>query len=286
VTAEWLVLFGKRSQLLFFTYFNQNERYHPDANHFSFPSSCPPQQAVAYSPHLNGEKLTQREGAIAQYNLAEAHAARIQKTTKGLFEQASLLPAYAEVLAELGPKQFAKRLHNLVKGSSAGYLAEERKLLKNTPHNWELHYTPEKGLFLRSPSLTSSPVQSFLWNQKPPKGVYKSNNGETALKIPVRGGGYNHDLLHLMLENPNGSQAGILEAITDKTQSTLPEALLGNPLKTEEQLQAIFEAAREGAPIIKKVQRLNANHEKARLALSALHKEAGEALKGLLNPAE
>lgn len=241
---------------------------------------------MAYSPHLNGEKLTQREGAIAQYNLAEAHAARIQKTTKRLFDKASLLPAYAEVLAELRPKQFARRLHNLVKGSSAGYLAEERNLLRKTPHDWELHYTPEKGLFLRSPSLTSGPVSIYLNNRQLPEGVYKSNNGETALKIPVRGGGYNHDLLHLMLGNPNGSQAGILEAITDKTQSTLPEALLGHPLKTEEQLQAIYKAAREGAPIIKKVQRLKANHEKAQTALNELHKKAEEALKGLLNPAE
>lgn len=229
---------------------------------------------MAHSSHLNDKKLTQREGAIPQYDLEAVHAERIETTAKCLFDRAaSYLPTYAEVLKELQPKQFAERLHALVKGSSEKYLEEEKALVEQTPNAWNLHYTKEDGLQLISLATDNFAVRQFLSSQILPKGVRRPSCGD--LVIPVRGKwyGYNENLPHLMCNNSNDSgKPGLLEAMTDKTQLTLPQALLRHPLKTEEELEAIYQAARAGAPIIQEAQRLEVNHKAAQRALDALLK--------------
>ena len=215
---------------------------------------------MAYSPHLNGEKLTQREGAIAQYDLAAFHAARIKGAAPELFQKLTLLPGFNQLVKELTPEKFSERLHELVTNNLRGFLTEEEDLLAKTSDVWELH---------------------------PPEG-----REELRLIAKACDGDYKHkklQQLYAATERPDVLKYhrninGLVIPIGERWMSTTPQEVLNSIanevplppskyLKTEKELQAIYEAAKEGVPLIQKVLDLTANRQKAE-----------DALKALLNP--
>jgi hypothetical protein len=217
---------------------------------------------VAYSPHLNGEKLTQREGAIAQYDLAEAHAARIKETAPKLFQDLRRLPKFSQLLERLTPQKFSERLHELVTNNLRGFLTEEEDLLAKTSDVWELH-PPDRREELRLIAKAcygdynhAKLQQLYAATERP--DVLKYHRNINGLVIPIGG--------RWMSTTPQE----VLDAIA--TEAPLAPSRY---LKTPEQLQAIYKAAREGEPLIQQVQRVTENRQ-----------EAEEALNALLNPAE
>jgi hypothetical protein len=214
---------------------------------------------VAYSPHLNGEKLTQREGAIAQYNLAARHAARIRKTVPPLFERLSFLPGFDQLVEDLTPKEFSARLLELVTNNLKGFFEEEQYLLEKTSDIWELRNT---GAGIKDFSYLVAEPCSADYNHVHLKRLYEAQKRPDVLK-------YHRNINGLVI--PMG----------DRWRSTTPQEVLNSIatedplppsryLKTPEQLQAIYEAAKAGEPLIQQVQHLTKNRQKAEKALNAL----------------
>ena len=212
---------------------------------------------MAYSPHLNGEKLTQREGAIAQYDLVAFHDARIKEEALELFPQLTRLPRFNQLLKDLTPQGFSARLHELVTKNLRGLLTEEKDLLANTSNVWELH-PPESREALRLIARACSGDYNHahlerLYEAKKRPEVLKYHRNINGLVIPIGG--------RWMSATPQE----VLDAIA--TRAPLAPSRC---LKTPKQLQAIYEAAREGEPLLQEVQHLTENREQARKALNAL----------------
>jgi hypothetical protein len=211
---------------------------------------------VAYSPHLNGEKLTQREGAIAQYDLAAFHAARIKETARSLFSDLNRLPRFDQLVKDLNPQQFSARLHELIANHLKGYLEEEGALLENTSDVWKLSSTRENGLHLVAEACSADYKHAHL------ERLYKAKKRPDVLK-------YHRNINGLVI--PMGDRwrsttpQEVLDAIA--TRAPLPPSRY---LKTPKQLQAIYEAAKAGEPLIQQVQHLTENRQEAEKALNAL----------------
>ncbi len=225
------------------------------------PPPPPPQQqqqAVAYSPHLNGEKLTQREGAIAKYDLAEAHADRIKRATRTLFRQLTRLPRCAQLVENLTPDRFSARLHELVTNNLRGFLTEEEDLLENTSNIWKLHNNSS----INFSHLVAEPCSAD-YDPADLKRHYWTNNRSKVLEY-----GINSNRLEIRVGecSVSATPQEVLNSIAKNFP--LPRSRY---LKTPKQLRAIYEAARQGETLIKQVQNW---------------KEAEKALNALLNPAE
>jgi hypothetical protein len=211
---------------------------------------------VAYSPHLNGEKLTQREGAIAQYDLAARHAARIRKTVPPLFKELSFLPRFDQLVKDLTPQKFSARLHELIAKHLKGYLEEERALLANTSDVWKLSSTRENGLHLVAEACSAD------YNYAHLKRLYEATTHPDVLK-------YHRNINGLVIPIGGRWMSATPQEVLDAIATRAPLAP-SRCLKTPKQLQAIYEAAREGEPLLQEVQHLTENREQARKALNAL----------------